>query len=93
VTRPAGDDAAMEGVDRHAALIQRTVHRLAQLQARRALSDMRRAAQANARARRRPPADIMGLLLVARDHFGDADTTRKLMRERAAQATQAVPQR
>lgn len=34
----------------------------------------------------------MGLLLVARDHFGDAESTRKLMRERARQADRVTPQ-
>lgn len=110
---PTDVNAHAEGADRNTALIQRTVQRLAQLQARRALADMRKATAARARARRNdarrhqelgaaidgagfadwPPADIMGLLLVGRDHFGEADTARKLMRERAALATQAVPQR
>lgn len=36
--------------------------------------------------------DVMGLLLIARDRFGDAETARRLMRERAAQAPQVTPQ-
>lgn len=35
-------------------------------------------------------ADVMGLLLVARDQFGDAETARRLMRERAGQGSQHV---
>lgn len=103
----------VEGRDRTTVQIQRTVQRLAQLQARRALAEMRRVAQARARARKRdarrhqelgaaiesagfsdwPGVDVMGLLLVARDHFGEAETARKLMRDRARQASQHVPTR
>lgn len=92
------------------ARIERATSRLAQLQARRMLKDMRLASAARTRtrklvARRRfelgeaidragfadwAAADVMGLLLVARDQFGDADAARKLMRERAKQGLQHI---
>lgn len=94
------------------ARIGRATERLAQLQARQKLKQLRLASAARTRerklvARRRfelgeaidkagfsdwSAVDVMGLLLVARDQFGDADAARRLMRERARQAPQVRPQ-
>ena len=93
-----------------AARIERATSRLAQLQARRMLKDMRLASAARVQARKLATrrrfelgeaidragfadwaaADVMGLLLVARDQFGDAETARSLMRERARQGAQVT---
>lgn len=90
--------------------IGRATQRLAQLQARRMLKDMRLASAARTRARKLvarrrfelgeaidragfedwAAADVVGLLLVAKDHFGDAESARKLMRERARQSPQST---
>ena len=83
--------------------IGRATTRLAQLQARQLLQDMRKAPAARARerklvARRRfvhgeavetaglgdwSNMEVLGLLLLARQHFGESTTSRRLMEARA----------